>query len=130
MSGWNRLFILVAICWAVVAPFWIRAETNAPIEQTYRACSWAAYELYGSSTSRLLDMNKHDAEEAKCREELRGLVGINTLFNALIGKDDPKHPKLSAGLWIVILVPLALLWVGGWGLGRVVRWVAGGFQRP
>jgi hypothetical protein len=41
MSGWNRLFILVAICWAVVAPFWIRAETNAPIEQTYRSTACA-----------------------------------------------------------------------------------------
>ena len=83
-------------------------------------------ELYGSSTSQRPDFDKYRAEEAKCREGLKGLVGIDTLFYALIGKGDPK---MTAGLWIVILVPPALLWVAGSGLGRIVRWAAAGFRQ-
>jgi Na+-transporting methylmalonyl-CoA/oxaloacetate decarboxylase gamma subunit len=31
--------------------------------------------------------------------------------------------------WGFILIPLALLWVVVWGIGRVVRRVAAGFRR-
>jgi hypothetical protein len=37
--------------------------------------------------------------------------------------------KLGAVAWGFIIIPLALLWIVAWGVGRVVRWVAAGFRR-
>jgi len=28
MNGWNRLFVIVAVCWALVAPFLVMADVN------------------------------------------------------------------------------------------------------
>jgi hypothetical protein len=63
LSGWNRLFVVVAICWMLVAPFLLMAETNRPIERVKDLCTDTAYNSYGSSSSVIrLDMAKYDAE--------------------------------------------------------------------
>ena len=33
MTGWNRLFVVIAVCWALVAPFLLMAEANGPLDR-------------------------------------------------------------------------------------------------
>jgi hypothetical protein len=126
-NGWNRLFVVVAVVWALVAPFLLVAENNKPAERLFSLCSDAAYHLYGSSSSSQLDMDRYRAEEAKCSAALvRGLISVPGMFGAMVGAGDWK---LGGVAWGFVLIPLALLWIVAWGVGRVVRWVAAGFRR-
>ena len=52
--------------------------------------------------------------------------GLPQLFSAMIGVGDRK---LALVAWGTFLIPLCLLWVLGWGFGRIVRWVAAGFRQ-
>jgi hypothetical protein len=127
MNGWNRLFVIVAVVWALVAPFLLVAENNKPAERMFSSCSDVAYQLYGSSSSSKPDWDRYRAEEAKCSATLvRGLVGLPETFGAMFGAGDWK---LGGVAWGFILIPLALLWIVAWGVGRVVHWVAAGFRR-
>jgi hypothetical protein len=47
-------------------------------------------------------------------------------FGAMISAGDWK---LGGVAWGVILIPLALTWIVGSGVGRVVHWVAAGIRR-
>lgn len=51
MNGWNRLFVVILVCWVLVAPFLLMAEANRPVEQSQYLCSDTAYRFYGSSDS-------------------------------------------------------------------------------
>jgi hypothetical protein len=128
MNGWNRLFVIVSVVWALVAPFLFVAENNRPAERMFSMCSNSVYQLYGSSSSRKLDMDKYRAEEAICLEAYvhGNLVSWPGAFGAMIGAGDWK---LGGVVWGFILIPLALLWIVAWGVGRVVHWVAAGFRR-
>ena len=48
------------------------------------------------------------------------IVSLPGTFSAMVGAGDWK---LGAVAWGFILIPLALLWIVVWGVGRVVRWV-------
>jgi hypothetical protein len=125
MNGWNRLFVVVAIFWTVTVPFLAVHFVNSPVEQTYHQCSMLAYYLYGASER--LDWDKLHAEDAKCSNALKsGLVALPTVLSAMVGMGDGW---LALTAWGVILLPLGVLWVVGWGLGRAVGWVAAGFRR-
>jgi len=69
-------------------------------------------------------MDMYTAERDKCLDVLvRDYVGLPQLFRALIGIGDWK---VAAVAWGVLLIPLCLLWVVGWGLGRIVLcWFSG-----
>jgi hypothetical protein len=126
MNGWNRIFVVVAVVWALAAPFLLVTENNKPAETIFSFCSDAAYQLYGSSNSRKLDMDRYRAEEAKCSEAfIHNIVSVPETFGAMIGVGDWK---LAGVAWGFVLIPLALLWFVAWGLGRVVHWVAAGFR--
>jgi hypothetical protein len=127
MNGWNRVFIVVAVVWALVAPFLLVTESNKPAEMRESTCSDVAYQLYGSSSSKKLDMDRYRAEEAKCLETfVRDIISLPGTLGAMIGAGDWK---LGGVAWGFILIPLALLWIVAWGLGRVVHWIVAGFRR-
>jgi len=127
MNGWNRLFVVVAVVWALAAPFLLAAVNNAPVERMYSFCTDVAYEIYGSSSSAKLDLDRHRAEVEKCSKAfVRDFLSVPGLFGAMIGVGDWKS---GIAMWGFILIPLALLWIVGWGVGRLVLWVATGFRR-
>jgi hypothetical protein len=127
MNGWNRVFVVVAVVWVLVAPFLLVAENNKPADRMESMCSDVAYQLYGSSSSTKLDMDRYRAEEAKCLEAfVRNIVSVPGTFAAMFGAGDWK---LGGVAWGFILIPLALLWIAAWGVGRVVHWIAAGFRR-
>jgi hypothetical protein len=127
MNGWNRLFVVVAVLWAVAAPFWLMAEENRPVEQIFSLCSDAAYQRYGSSDSPKLDMDKYRVERDRCIDAwIRDHTGLYKVLGAMIGLGDWR---LGAAAWGFILIPLVLLWIVGWGPGRVALWVAAGLGR-
>jgi hypothetical protein len=127
MNGWNRLFAVVAVCWAIVAPFLLMADTNKPTKQVFDSCSSVAYHRYGSSDSVRLDWNKYQSEQVACLDAyVRAVLVLPKVLSAMVGAGD-----LTLGLiaWAFILIPLGLLWVVGWALGRIVLWVAAAFRR-
>jgi hypothetical protein len=127
VSGWNRLFIIVVVCWAVVAPFLALDGFNKPAEGTFNRCADSAYRRYGASDSPRLDFEKYTAERDKCLDVLvRDYAGFPQLFSAIIGVGDRRLALIA---WGTFLIPLCLLWVLGWGFGRIVRWVAAGFRQ-
>jgi hypothetical protein len=127
MNGWNRIFVVIAVVWALVAPFLLVTENNKPAERMFSSCSNVAYQLYGSSSSRQLDMDRYRAEEAKCSEAfVHNIVSVPGAFGAMIGAGDWK---LGGAVWVFILIPLALLWIVGWGVGSVAHWIVAGFRR-
>lgn len=127
MNGWNRIFVVIAVVWALVAPFLLVAENNKPAERMFSSCGDLAYQLYGSSSSRQLDMDRYRAEVAKCSATfVSNIVSVPGTFGAMIGMGDWK---LSGVAWGLILIPLALLWIVEWGVRRVARWIVAGFRR-
>ena len=129
MNGWNRLFVVVAVVWALVAPFLLMAESNKPVHSMHSLCTDTAYQLYGSSSSSKLEMNRYRTEVAKCSEAfVRDFTSVPGIFGAMIGAGNWT---LGLVAWGFIVIPMALLWIVAWGVGRVVHWVAAGFrQRP
>jgi hypothetical protein len=108
MNGWNRIFVVAAVVWALVTPFLLIAENNKPAERMFESCSDLAYQLYGSSSSRQPDWNRYQAEKAKCLETFaHNIVSLPGMFAAMIGAGDWRLGGLA---WGFILIPLALLW--------------------
>jgi hypothetical protein len=128
MNGWNRLFVVTAVVWAIAAPFLVMESTNSPLPQTFDRCGSAAYQSYGDSDARIrLDMDKYHEEVERCSTAFsRDFVSIQKVFSAMIGIGDRT---LGLVAWGFFLIPLCVLWVAGWGLGRIVRWVGAGFSR-
>jgi hypothetical protein len=119
--------VVVAICWILVAPFLLMADTNRPIEQVKDLCTDTAYNRYGSSSSVQLDMAKYDTEVRKCIDAyIDGFVSLRKLLSAMAGQGERE---LGLVAWGFILIPPALLWIMAWALGRIVLWVAAGFRR-
>ena len=127
LNGWNRLFVVVAVCWAVVAPFVIAETSNAPTQRIHGMCADSAYRNYGASDSPIrLDFDKYHAETAKCLQAFeRDFVSLQKLFHAMTGTGDRL---LGLVTWGFIVIPLCLLWVLGWAFGRTAKWVAAGFR--
>jgi hypothetical protein len=128
MNGWNRLFVIVAICWAIVAPFLLMEQMNRPAEQELSRCGDSAYRRYGASDSTVrLDFDRYRAEKDACiGAYVNKSVGIDTLLKAGVGFGDPT---LAWQLWAFIAIPLCLLWFACWAFGRIVRWVVAGFRQ-
>jgi hypothetical protein len=96
LNGWNRLFVVVGVVWALVAPFLLVAENNEPAERMFSMCSEVAYQLYGSSSSVNLDMDRYRTEEAKCSEALvRHLVSVPELIPDRGGGSEPQKSRGS-----------------------------------
>ena len=126
MNSWNRLFVVVAVCWAITAPFLIVEQANQAPLSLYGMCSTSAYNRFGSSSSTQLDMDRYRSEMDRCSDHLKQLVGVQTIVGAMFGMGERLHGLVA---WALILAPLALLWVIGWVIGRTVMWVAAGFRR-
>ena len=127
MSGWNRIFVVAAVVWTLGAPFLLVNENNRLPEKMFSSCADLAYQLYGSSSSRQLDMDRYRAERDKCLATfVRNIISVPGIFGAMFGAGDWKLGGLA---WGFIFIPLALLWIVGWGLGRTVLWIAAGFRR-
>jgi hypothetical protein len=52
MNGWNRLFVVVAVWWAVAAPFWLVAENNDPLKSALGDYREAVRELISALLDR------------------------------------------------------------------------------
>jgi hypothetical protein len=79
MSGWNRLFVVIAVLWAMAAPFVLMADTNTPVEQAFMRCGDTAYRDYGASDSRIR-LEKLREEDSKCLATFsRNFVSIQTV---------------------------------------------------
>ena len=39
MNRWNRLFVVIAVCWAIVSPFLVAREANRVPELTFHNCA-------------------------------------------------------------------------------------------
>jgi hypothetical protein len=88
MNGWNRLFVVIAVCWAIVAPFWVMAEANSPVHYNMDRCGDAAYKNHGTAFEpRIrLDMDKHHEEVDRCSAAfVRNFVSVQRLAGAMIG---------------------------------------------
>jgi hypothetical protein len=127
MSGWNRLFVVIAVCWALVAPFLLMADANGPIERVRNLCTDTAYDLYGTGSSPQLNLPGYEAEARRCLDNyMRDFVSLPKLLGAMVGQGERQ---LGLVAWGFILIPLALLWIVAWGFGRIGYWVAAGFRR-
>jgi hypothetical protein len=128
MSGWNRLFVVVAVCWVSVAPFGLMHEVNRSVFEASGDCGRTAYRNYGASDSRVrLDLDRHDAEVKLCSARFaRDFVSPPMLAGAMVGLGDGTLGLIG---WGVILIPLALLWVGCWGALKVFARRARGTKR-
>jgi hypothetical protein len=108
MSGWHRLFVVIAILGAIAAPFVLMDEMNEPIRQASSRCTDVAYRNYGSGDSRIrLDMDKYHDETASCFASfIRDFVSIKKVASAVIGMGDRT---LGLVTWGFILIPFGLL---------------------
>jgi hypothetical protein len=129
MNGWNRVFVVVAVVWTLVAPFLFVSESNKPADALYSSCSHNVYELYGTGSSKTVDMDRYRAEGAICLQAYsRRFLSLPATFSAMVGLGDWT---LGGAAWGFILIPLALLWIVVWGIARIVLWIIAGFrQRP
>ena len=127
MNGWNRLFVVGAVCWLAASPFFLAANANGSVDLVFKSCSDTAYRLYGSSDSRQLNMDRYKVEQGRCLNAYtRDFISLPKVLQAMVGAGDRT---LGLVAWGFILLPPALLWIVGWIVGRTVSWVAAGFRR-
>jgi hypothetical protein len=127
MNRWNRVFVVIVVFWAIVSPLLVATEANRGPEQAFQYCTDSAYRQYGSSDSGQFDMNKYIAEGDVCsRAHARDGVRLPRVLRAMVGTDDRI---LGLAGWGFMLIPLALLWIISWGIGRIVIWIPAGFRR-
>ncbi len=128
MNGWNRLFVVVAVCWALVVPFLVMTEVNRPVEAIFNLCTTAAYENYGTGDARVrADMDKYRSERDECISAWsHNFLSIPKVAAAIIGMGDWR---LGLAVWGMFVIPLAVLWIACWIVARTARWVVAGFRR-
>ncbi len=127
-SGWNRLFLVISVLWAIGAPIWVMVDTNDSTGKVYQMCLNSAYKNYdvGGYTP---NTTKYDATKSECLHSFeRQFIPPQRLLAMLLGNDPGPGGYGFALLWGVILVPIALLWLIGGGTVRTVRWIAAGFR--
>jgi hypothetical protein len=98
MSRWSRIFAVVAVVWAIVAPILLTANANAPVEALISRCN----DVVRLNCSGLF---VHD------------FVSVLTVFGSMIGLWEWKRGAIT---WLFVLIPLLLLWLVGWSLSRIV----------
>jgi len=127
-SGWNRLFVVISVLWAIGAPIYAMVDINRSAGNLFGMCYSSAYKTYGAGGYLGADETKLQTAEAHCRRDLdRVAMPPQKLLDVLLGKGPEQYG--FAILWGVILVPIALLWLIGGATIGTVRWVAAGFQR-
>jgi hypothetical protein len=127
-SGWNRLFVVISVLWAIGAPIYTMVEANNSTSEIYRMCYSSAYTRYGPGGYAGADEAKFQTAKAQCGYNFdRAFMAPQKLIDILLGGQGPG-PNSTAILWGIILVPLALLWLIGGITIRTVRWVAAGFK--
>jgi hypothetical protein len=127
MNPWKRLFVGIVICWAIVSPLLIAIEANRGPAQALHDCSDSAYQQYGSSDSPRFDMYRYIAEMDACNHAYtRDGVRLPRALRAMFGSGDRI---LGVAGWGFLLIPLVLLWILSWGIGRFVIWIVAGFHR-
>ena len=127
MNQWNRLFVVIAVCWAMVSPLLVATEANRAPALVFQYCTDTAYQRYGSSDSPRFDMNRYIAETDACsRAYARDGVRLPRVLSAMAGADDRILGLAGLGF---LLIPLALLWIISWAIGRFVIWIVAGFRR-
>jgi hypothetical protein len=57
---------------------------------------------------------------------MHDFVSLPKLLSAMAGQGKRQLGLVARGF---IVIPLALLWIVAWGLGRIAYWVAAGFRR-
>src|SRR5580692_1480770 len=107
MNPWSRLFVVIAICWAIVSPLLIAIEANRGPAQALHDCSDSAYQQYGSSGSPRFDMYRYIAEMDACNHAYtRDGVRLPRALRAMFGSGDRI---LGVAGWGFLLIPLVLL---------------------
>ena len=76
MNPWNRLFVVIAICWAIVSPLLAATEANRGAAQALHDCSDSAYQQYGSSDSPRFDVYRYIAEMDACNHATHATVSV------------------------------------------------------
>ena len=85
------------------------------------------YQQYGSSDSARFDMYRYIAEKDACNHAYaRDGVRLPRVLSAMFGSGDRI---LGVAGWGFLLIPLVLLWILSWGIGRFVIWIVAGFHR-
>jgi hypothetical protein len=74
-------------------------------------------------------METYRVERDRCLAGyVRDVIVVPGVLTAMVGVGDRTLGLIA---WGFIVIPLALLWIIGWIVGRVVSWVAAGFrQKP
>jgi hypothetical protein len=99
MSRSNRIFVVVVVAWAIVVPFLLAANANAPVEAMISRCT--------------------DVAQLNCSASLfaHDFVSVPTIFGSMIGLWEWKRGAIT---WLFVLIPLPLLWLVGWSLSLIV----------
>ena len=124
-SKWNRLFAVIAVCWAIVSPSLLAVEADRRPELARRDCTETSYSLYGAIDSPRFDVNRYAAEADACnRSYNRDSVRFPQVLSAMVGRGDRI---LGLAAWGLLLIPLGFLSVISWGIRRFVNWIRVGF---
>jgi hypothetical protein len=120
-SKWNRLFAVIAVCWAIVSPLLLAAEADRRPELARRDCTETSYRLYGATDSPHFDLNTYAAEAEACNRSYNSdSVRLPKVLSAMVGRGDRI---LGLAAWGLLLIPLGFLLVISWGIRRFVNWI-------
>jgi hypothetical protein len=122
MRGWRRIGIVLSVFWFVWFFFWLRQNTieEAWTKSGISYCSRSA-EIRREGVGSFLDPQYQKKVEAIDREEKECRDKAVAHFTSVVAPD-----------WLVAVsdaISLAFLWLLGWIVVRVGRWVAAGFQQ-
>jgi hypothetical protein len=115
-AKWNRLFAVIALCWAIVSPFLLAAEADRRPELARRDCTDTSYRLYGATDSPRFDVNRYTAEADACNRSYNSdSVRLPKVLSARElqgsrGREGPcVQPLNSSGLGVLDLPEYRLL---------------------
>ena len=116
MSGWQRIGVIISVLWLMGLPVYLLID------------------MYRESTKYT------DLLEDVCVATRNSPEGAQTLTeecfrNAIVAGGNEFRTLVAQTfkdvfLWIILLGPIALLWLVGWIVLGTVRWVRRGFTGP
>lgn len=109
LNGWQRLGIVVSICWIVGGGLWINGkvidEMAHPVVSEYQSC-----------------LNTHSAQSD---DSTPADTDCSAKFDADFGPAVSNHWSYSIAL---TFIPIPVAWLTVYGLIGLVKWIRAGFK--
>jgi hypothetical protein len=120
MSGWQRTGVLISVLWLVGVPIYLMVDANNTATAVYQSCIRSADLAFQPGGFEGDNPGALQAAEGRCDRSFNNIrISPAKLMRLLLGREGEE----TLTVWLIMLVPVVLLWLIGGTTFSVVRWI-------